>query len=204
MEESVEEKGSAAETGESSASPEVKDHGVERNYKRLLAERKRDKDVIGDLQAKLEGMQTNVLQAEGKKDELVATYKSRSEAKEKELKEVRGAYAWKTVESEVTKALLESGCSKPKNIIKLESDSVAGLADHMDRTTFKIDSEILKELVESAKVSHPEYFSKGRVPVSDAVPTNIVESKQTINLKEIAGNEEARRAYLAKLIGDKE
>ena len=204
MEESVEEKGSAAESEESSASSEVKDHGVERNYKRLLAERKRDKDVIGDLQAKLEGMQTNVLQAEGKKDELVATYKSRSEAREKELNEVRGAYAWKTVESEVTKALLGSGCSKPKNVIKLEAEGISGLADHMDRETFQIDGDVLKELVEVAKLSHPEYFSKGRVPVADAVPTNIVEKTQTINLKEIAGNEEARRAYLAKLFSSKE
>ena len=201
MEESVKENGSAAEIEESSASSEVNDKAEtsDRNFRRVLAERKKDRAMIADLKAQLDSQTTSLLQAEGKKDELVSTYKARSEQREKELNEVKGNYAWMTVKSEVERALLKEGCHKPGNVIKLEASGVASLADHMNEN-FEVDADVLKDLVEAAKKEHPEYFQKARVPINDATPSDKINTTQTVNLKEIVGNEDARREYLAKLL----
>ena len=199
MEESVEQKGSAAEIEVSSATSEVENHGLVNKNKQLLAETKHEREARRNAEAELKRLKNELLEKEGKKDELLASVRSENEDLQKKLNDQIGNFAWKTVNSEVKEALLKANCTKPEKVMKLEDEGIISLAKVMDKETLSTDKEYLNELVENAKKAHPELFTKGNISVSDVVPSNKVETKPTVNLTQIVKDDEARRSYLAGL-----
>lgn len=154
-------------------------------YRKVLSEKKKMAEERAQLAAKLQEFEEAKLQAEGKKDEMIETYKKKLVDVESKYKRAVGAFAQKSIVEAFKTEALKAGCQDAylEKLVRL-TDIPAEAIDE----DFNPNYELLRELVEGAKKENSIFFNVQKPAPRTGTPANKVEdgtdlSKLTLDQK---------------------
>lgn len=118
-------------------------------YKKALAQRIKFKEENESLKSRLERLEQEKLEGEGKKDEALVYWKNKATEYEKSLKETTSKYGWNQVKSQLSAELSKAGCVDPDVAITLiDKNELNSLEVNDD---FTVNKDGLLKLVDTLK-----------------------------------------------------
>jgi len=138
-------------------------------YRKVLAEKKNTSQKLQEYEQKLKALEEEKLTREGKKDELLETYRQRAEETEKKLKEKEQAWAYSRITSAFKDAAYKKGCRAPEKLWKLLSDEQVNSLEVDD--SFNVSDSSLERLLEDSKKENDFLFDR-KVSIADGGPSN--------------------------------
>ena len=147
------------------------------SYKKVLGEAKNAKERARSLEAELEAKKNAELEAQGNYQEIIDNLKAKTLDLESKYRKERENTLWKDVTGAIKNEATRAGCINPDKLIRL--------LDKSDFETLQADDgqirqESVQQLIERAKKEDYYLFTKGNVPMMDAIPSNKIE-KQNFN-----------------------
>jgi hypothetical protein len=147
------------------------------SYKKVLGEAKNAKERARQLEAELEAKKNAELEAQGNYQEIIDNLKAKTLDLESKYRKERENTLWKDVTGAIKNEATRAGCINPDKLIRL--------LDKSDFETLQADDgqirqESVQQLIERAKKEDYYLFTKGNVPMMDAIPSNKIE-KQNFN-----------------------
>jgi hypothetical protein len=147
------------------------------SYKKVLGEAKNAKERARQLEAELEAKKNAELEAQGNYQEIIDNLKAKTLDIESKYRKERENTLWKDVTGAIKNEATRAGCINPDKLIRL--------LDKSDFETLQADDgqirqESVQQLIERAKKEDYYLFTKGNVPMMDAIPSNKIE-KQNFN-----------------------
>jgi len=147
------------------------------SYKKVLGEAKNAKERARQLEAELEAKKNAELEAQGNYQEIIDNLKAKTLDLESKYRKERENTLWKDVTGAIKNEATRAGCINPDKLIRL--------LDKSDFETLQADDgqirqESVQQLIERAKKEDYYLFTKGNVPMMDALPSNKIE-KQNFN-----------------------
>jgi small-conductance mechanosensitive channel len=152
----------------SDQTPEASGQGAEAKIvQRLLAEKKKEQERRKELEAKLTVVETERLEAEGKKDELIKALKTQVAETAKKLNSATATYAQRLVEAQVSQKAKEFGCIDTELLTKaLDINSLEVSED------FTIDSSSLEAQLNDIRKTKPYLFKNDAPKFRDGAPAS--------------------------------
>lgn len=136
-------------------------------YKKTVDEVKRLKAELKSRDEKLTAAEHEKLQAEGKKDELIANLKRDNEKLGKTHKEMLQSVVSSRLDDQLQTEAARLGCVDVEAVSKL-----VDLSDvEVDSKTFKADKAKLTEILEDLKKSKPYLFNKAGTKINGKLPS---------------------------------
>lgn len=159
-------------------------------YRRTLGQLKAAQNKLAELSERSQTLEDEKLAAEGKKEELVESYKKKYEEERDKRKTQIRAFAdeitFRQFESEASKF----GCIKPEDLFTLYKQRIQALEISDD---LKVDPDEIREIIEEAKVQRPFFFKKDSPRLSTDLPGDMPKPK-TKTLKQMS-IDELKEAY---------
>lgn len=143
-------------------------------HKKLLAEKKALQAKFEAEMAEKQKLLEEKLTVEGKKDELIESYKKKLNEYEQKTKKVVGSFSERLLQSAISTEASKEGCLNVSDLLRL-SDTTE-LVESMDEE-FNFDAEKVKELVAKAKKERAYLFNKTAPQAKTGIPTTGVVSK---------------------------
>ena len=148
-------------------------------YKRALEQRIKFKEENEGLKSRLEKLEQERLESEGKKDEALAYWKTKATEFEKSLKETTSKFGWNQVKSQLSNELSKAGCVDPEIAITLIDKTELNSLEVND--DFTVNKDGLMKLVDSIKkdqrVQKIKLFASVQ-GVNDMAPASNVQYKE--------------------------
>lgn len=138
--------------------------------KELLELVKKEKQSKADMMQKLQELEQAKMQAEGKKDELIAQLQTQLKQKDVEVKTKTAKFAFKSVKEQTSRKAAEMGCIDPDLLLKA-MDLDALKVDVVDEDTFSVDLETLTGQLEQVRKTKPYLFKQAGPQIKDGVPS---------------------------------
>lgn len=158
-------------------------------YKKTVDEVKKLKEQLRLRDEKLSKAEQEKLEAEGKKDELIASLKSKNSELETSNKKTLNNFIFSSLDSQVREEAARLGCVDTDAVVKLADLTELEVSDK----TFKADKGELTKLLEKMKKDKPYLFSKTGPKINTKMP----------NGKSVDDNEPAKeKEDLSKLSVD--
>lgn len=136
-------------------------------YKKTVDEVKKLKEQLRLRDEKLSKAEQDKLEAEGKKDELIASLKKKNGELETTHKTTLNSFIFSSLDTQVREEAARLGC--------VDTDAVVKLADlssiDVDPKTFKADKKDLVALIEGMKKEKPYLFSKAGPKINSKLPS---------------------------------
>jgi hypothetical protein len=158
---------------------DVDSKGVQyETHKRVVAKAKNWQSRAEQAEQKAVEVEQALLQAEGKKDELIDNLRKQLVEKDTRLKSTVGNFAYSSLTAQLEAEAAGVGCVDVKALSKLVDLSSVSVDDE----SFMADGEQLKILVDDAKKTMPYLFSKAGPKINTRTPggsTESFEEKQT-------------------------
>ena len=155
-------------------------------YKKVLSEKKKFQDEYNKTKSKLDSVSEKVMATEGRKDELLESYKKQALDNDAKLKKAVGTFAFKSLVGAVEREALKLGCSNIDDLIKLSANDLGEIEVDDD---FNVNADQVKELVDRQRRARPFLFTKN---VKDAkvgvgiVPQNVQPDWTKLSISEQA------------------
>jgi hypothetical protein len=146
-------------TNGSAVSVETKPHAG------ILSDLKKERDKRRELETKFQELERQKLEAEGKKDELIQSYKKQLDGYKQQV-----AISIKSkVEDQIAMKAKDLGCVDTELLLKtVDVNSV-----EVDSTSFKItDPDSVALMIDQVRKSKPYLFKQSGPEVRDGLPTN--------------------------------
>lgn len=124
-------------------------------YKKTLALAKKREQELELERAEKQKLVEEKLQTEGKKDELIESYKKKYSDLEAKLKNAVGSFAGRTLSQAISLEATKEGCIDTGALLKLTE-----LSSEMIDDEFNPNQEMIKEVVEKAKKDFTFLFPK--------------------------------------------
>ena len=138
-------------------------------YKRVLGEKKKTSETLTAERRKREELESRLLEAEGKKDELVDALKKQLESERETRTKEREDFAWQVLGSQIRSAAQAVGCADPDLLLKVGDFKSVSVNDD-----FTVDNDQLRIAIEDTIKKHPVLSKKPTPSVKDAPPnTNV-------------------------------
>lgn len=135
-------------------------------YKKTVSEAKKAKETARKLAEEKADLETRLLAAEGNKDEQIKSLQTKLAETTKKNKDIYGAMARKSLNSQIKAEAAKAGCIDPDAVI-----SLADLSElEVDAETFEADADAIKEIVTGLKKSKPYLFSKPGPKINGKLP----------------------------------
>lgn len=131
----------------------------------ILSDLKKERDKRRELEAKFQELERAKLEAEGKKDELIQSYKKQLDGYKQQV-----AVSIKSkVEDQIAMKAKDLGCVDTELLLKtVDVNSV-----EVDSTSFRItDPETVASMIEQVRKSKPYLFKQSGPEIRDGLPTN--------------------------------
>lgn len=183
--------GDVIENAENVETKEQVETEENKQFKRLLAQKKAKDAQLRDIQEQLENerkakseLENQRLVSEGKKDELIEKLKQEVELKKGEFDNKMKRYAYNAISTQIKQAAEKEGC--------LASDKLVNLLDLQDAEVdenFNLSSDYIVNKVTSAKNEMPFFFKKDVPSVKDAVPASGVTANRKKSLNNMSMDE---------------
>lgn len=159
----------------------------------LLAEKKSMATKIAEYESQMQTINDAKLEAEGKKDDVIASLRKQLGEATVNLSKKEKSYNWNTVSSQIKEAAIVKGCANPNKLLKLLSDDdLNSIEVYEDFSVNKSDLE--RVLEKSMKENSDIGLFKSKVVINDVVPTNTINKTQPKPLDQASKEE-----LLAKL-----
>ena len=147
------------------------------SFRKSVEAEKNARERARQLEQELEAKNNADLEAQGKHDEIIESYKRKSLELERTLKEEREAALWGNVTSTVKTEALKQGCKNPDKLIKLFDKEDFSM---LQTENGQIMPQSLNALMEKAKKENDFLFGGTNVRVNDAVPSTSVPRVKTV------------------------
>jgi regulator of replication initiation timing len=160
--------------------------GLVKHKEKLLGENKKLKSEMAELRRLVESSQQEKLQAEGKKDELIAALKKEKDELSKKVVGTHSAFAMRVISGELKAEAAKQGCVALEDFVRL-----IDLNDIEVDDNYNPDPEKVKALVQDAVRSKPYLFSKAgpnvntKLPNGESVPEPKREDLSKLSAKEL-------------------
>lgn len=143
-----------------------KDTVAYETYKKTLAlAKKREAELTAEREEKQKLLEEK-LTAEGKKDELIESWKKKYTDLESKTKKLVGSFSYNALSSVVSEVAAKEGCVDPGDLMALGDLSSIEVDDE-----FKVNKDQVKEFVLSMKKAKPHLFSGAKAqPKVGAAP----------------------------------
>lgn len=172
----------------SSGNEGKKDSVAYESFQKALHEKKQAQVKAQEMAAELEKLREQKMESEGKKDELLETYRNKVKALESEFSNTKKQYAWSTLTGEIKREAIKQGCEDPDKLIKLMSDD--DLKSIEIGENFSIDNESLKNVIEKSKTDNYFLFKTSNKAIANGNPTKkIDESSKLKDLSKLSDEE---------------
>lgn len=163
------EKDPVDQTDKASGDADKKDSVSFDSFQKALKEKKAAQSKLTEYEKELEKLRVEKLEAEGKKDELISSYKKRLDELESKVKQKDQMYAWTTLTGEIKREAMKVGCKDPDKLIRLLSDD--DLKSIEVGEDFRINNDSLKEVIEKSKKENYFLFESSTKQVANGVPS---------------------------------
>lgn len=163
---------------------EKKDVVAYDSYQKVLSEKKRAQESALKAQETIEKLQTEKLQAEGKKDELISHLQDKLSAVEKKLETSNKSYAWNTLTGAIKREAIKNGCTDADKLIRLMSDD--DLKSISVGEDFSIGTDSLKSVIEKNKTENFFLFKDSTKKVVNGNPKNKIEDVEKTDLSKLS------------------
>lgn len=151
------------------------DHVAYSSYMKALHEKKLAQEKLSDYEARLQELEEQKLSAEGKKDELIDTYKSQLDDYKNKLQATHRDFAWRTLQKEFDKEASRQNCINSQKLLKLiDKDDLATIEIGED---FSVNTESLVSIIEKSKKENPFLFDPNNVKAA-AIGTPQIKPKE--------------------------
>jgi hypothetical protein len=136
-------------------------------YKKVLATAKKREQELEVERAEKQKLLEEKLQVEGKKDELIESYKKKYSDLESKFKKSVGSFAANTLSQAISLEASKDGCIDTAALLKLVE-----LNSDMIDDDFNVSGDSVKELVEKGKKDFPFLFQKTATAAKTGTPKN--------------------------------
>ena len=168
-----------------------KDQVAYETYKKTVESEKVARAKLASMQQALQALEEEKLQRDGKKDELLETYKKRMQELEIKHNKTQQTYAWNTLTGEIKREAMANGCLNPDKLIKLMSDDDLNSIEVGE--DFNINKDAIKEVIERNKKENSFLFSQGNKVIANGTPNKTPQAPQP------KSEEDLIKAYIEKL-----
>lgn len=165
-------------------------------YSKVLGTLKKRESELDELRSRIDSIELEKKQAEGNKDEVITTLRSKLKEAEEGSKKLQHKYAWNVLEGQIKTEAIKQGCANPDKLIRLLSDDDLK-AIEVD-AGFNVNQDDLKRLIDKARKDNEDIglFKNRSVNVNDVSPTKSPAPKQK-KVEEMTPSELAE--YIKKL-----
>lgn len=173
---------SASHAGGSGSGDGVADiQGLLKHKDKLLGENKKLKAQMLEQQRLVEAAQQEKLQAEGKKDELIASLKKEKDALTQKVVGTHSSFASRVIHGELKAEAAKFGCVSLEDFVRLvDIDSI-----EVDEN-YNPDPDKVKSLVQDAIKTRPFLFSKSAPNINNSLPNGHVGSEKKEDLSKLS------------------
>lgn len=160
--------------------------GLLKHKDKLLGENKKLKAEMAELRRMVESSHQEKLQAEGKKDELIASLKKEKDELSKKVVGTHSAFATRVISGELKAEAAKQGCVALEDFVRLVDINEIEVDEG-----YNPDPEKIKTLVQDAMRTKPYLFSKSgpsvnaRLPTGEALPAPQKEDLSKYSAKEL-------------------
>ena len=156
----------------------LKDFVKYETYKRTVAEAKKMREQLEAERARSTELEQAKLAAEGKKDELLESYKKQLQEKDAKLKETYGNFAYASVKAQIVEQAAQMGCIDTAKLMKhVDFDSL-----DIDDQTYLVDGNQLKHSLDSLKNEMPYFFDQKKFKTASHVPNvSSIDAKEDVS-----------------------
>lgn len=158
--------------------------GLLKHKEKLLGENKKLKSEMARLRELADAAQQEKLQAEGKKDELIAALKREKEELSKKVVGTHSAFAMRVISGELKAEAAKQGCVALEDFVRL-----VDVNDIEVDENYNPDPEKVKTLVQDALKSKPYLFSKSGPKVNASLPNGVVPDPQKEDLSKFSAQQ---------------
>ena len=166
-------------------------------YKKTVESERNAKAKLSSMEQKLQALEEEKLQREGKKDELLTTYKTKLAEIESKYNKTQQSYAWNTLTGEIKREAMNSGCLDPDKLIKLMNDEDLNSIEVGEN--FNVDRKSVKEVIERSKKENAFLFSQGNKVIANGNPTTKPVATNKVDINNMSWDE---AKALAKTLKD--
>lgn len=139
----------------------------------LLAEKKSMADKLAKYESDMQKINDSKLEAEGKKDEVIASLRKQLGETNEVLTKKEKSYNWNTVSSQIKEAAAAKGCTSPVKLLRLLGEEDLNSIEVYD--DFSVNKNDLNRVLENAMKEHSDIgLFKSKVSVNDITPSNNV------------------------------
>ncbi len=137
------------------------------SHKRLLGEKKKLQSKYAEASERLNVMEQEKLEEQGRDKELIAKLKEQLAEERKKRQEQVGGFVFSSVNAQVKAEADKLGCVDSEALTKLVD--LEGL--EVDQNTYQVDRDQLKYLMDKAKEERPWLFQKQPPKVATGTPS---------------------------------
>lgn len=179
-----EDKGSVNHTEDGSAESEKKDSVAYATYSKLLGEKKKKDSEIAEMRAKLDAIEQEKMESQGKFKEQNELLKKQLVDSNNKLKNMFQEFGAKTLKGKFEAEAKNAGCVDSDALYKLVDLSGVEINDD-----FSFDADQLKSVISEAQKSRGYLFKKEVSKVNDAAPNSNKQHTGAIDVKSLKGDE---------------
>lgn len=167
---------------------------IEAKNRELLAEAKKAKERANEYQKKLDAIEQEKLESQGKYSDINKALKAKLSEYEQRLNQTNSSYKNNAISNVVKRKAIELGCEYPDAVLKLVDKSDLDFVE-VDEN-FNVNEDGASRLVESIKNNYPAMFKQKVVNTKDLTPnpSHFVEPGSEKSIKDMT-NEEIEELY---------
>jgi hypothetical protein len=155
-----------------------------RRVKELANENERRKLRERELQAKLDSIEKERLEAQGKFQEIAEKEREKARQLEDELKKTHAKFAYQSVTSQIESEALKAGCVDTKAFLKLIDLTEVEVDDD-----FRVNGQALKAMIEKEAKEKAYLFQKQAASVKDLPPASSTAAFATKSIRDMSIDE---------------
>lgn len=119
-------------------------------YRRTLSEAKKAKAALAEKDAALQKLEQEKLEAEGNKDALIDSLRKQYQDAEKQLKESKDKFAYRSVSEQIKREAVAQGCKKPDVLMQLLSDEFVANIAASNKLAGALDQDKVVDMITQA------------------------------------------------------
>lgn len=186
-----------AQTQSETVNAKDKDVVAYETYKKTLSLAKKREAELEAERAEKQKLLEEKLAVEGKKDELIESWKKKYEALEGKTKKAVGSFSYKVLASAISTEAVKEGCINVGDLIQLSDLSTVEMDDE-----FNVDTEQIREMVLRSKKERPYLFSNSKAGPNTGIPSNGAKKVESDEWKKLSPKDMAKIA-LQKMMENK-
>lgn len=171
------------------AAKDNKDVVAYETYRKTLGLAKKREQELEAERAEKQKLLEEKLAVEGKKDELIESWKKKYEALENKTKKAVGSFSYKVLASAISQEAVKEGCINVNDLIQLTDLGAVNMDDE-----FNVDQEQVKEMILRNKKERPYLFANKTSAPNTGIPANGKDAFKADDWKKMSQKDMAKLA----------